>query len=1081
MFPCFTGAGRKIVVVLSAVLVFAGTAAASGAMSAGGGGGAVPQTAVDEFAALPMPALGFGLPAGPQAQAGRQYPDRSDEAALSIARRRDPGLFAGQPTEALDLPAGATLRRYLDDFSARIDVSGQGADVIATSTTPLRVERNGVKRPVDVKLVDRDTVIEPQTPIAPVSFAKRLGDGITLAGNIRIRVVGARPEAKARVAGPQVFYANALRDTDVFAMVLPSGRGLETFAQLRSRRSPTTIAYDFDLPAGARLVQQHGADGGVAVMRGSDVLALVAAPVSTDADDRLVPTAARVDGSRMVLDVAVDASTALPVLVDPVVIDNQFYAGDEASTYGFFQNTLGWRRETSGPLANFTFSPNGDNPSTGGPCIRYVGTTPQTLQQQLCVLTQSSRSYAGELGQWAWRPPGGSRSHLNDGANLDTDAYIYRAYVRHSYTRLSTSNNAFMYAGIRSGRTGGWIGSNVNIDQYGNASDTRYGYWSFGENYVGVISNASFLRQYCAANDCLPEQTDPNIDGAWFTFGIYALGSGHSLSANAQGAVFYQYDRTPPTVTAATNSDQTTWKNSGTIDTLVSGTDNGMGMKTVGLSTGAAQAHGCTGGILSTCPRGLAQTFYTSVPSLPEGINQITAFGDDVLGKRTNATTPVTVKVDRTPPTIAMTGPAVDGAFLESGSYAFHVDARDGDAANPRSGAARLTVALADAGGHETQLHDSGTAACPAGNCAITRDLQLDTTPLADGRYTLIARATDQLGQEGTAREEIVVDRAPPTLALSGDLWDAQDGRTLSLQDDADLLVRATDSGGVVASRIRIDGSKPAPDADVSQTCAEGGCPLAQDYLQTLSALGAGSHTVSVTVVDVGGRETTRSWQIEVDDPEAPPADEDPAAPSNGPSSVSDSDTTRYKQCEGSGALVPFPTFSLGMTFEGLPAVAALRRCDDPYVGEAVRANYVSYIYGDCQIDPEADDDRCTPPLEIQSWPACERSLADYTFDEVESLFSDLLPSALIDRRGVPTSLFEGGLRLEIYTGKSTIVLFGTDPAQLIRAVVEIRQELLPPPNLPSLLGVSLGGLPILGNLPAPANGALDGTLSCAS
>jgi hypothetical protein len=108
------------------------------------------------------------------------------------------------------------------------------------------------------------------------------------------------------------------------------------------------------------------------------------------------------------------------------------------------------------------------------------------------------------------------------------------------------------------------------------------------------------------------------------------------------------------------------------------------------------------------------------------------------------------------------------------------------------------------------------------------------------------------------------------------------------------------------------------------------------------------------------------------------------------PSSVSDSDTTRYEQCENSGTAVPFRAFSLGATFEDLPAVAALRRCDDPYVNEAVHANYVSYIYGDCEINPQLDDDRCTPPLEIQSWPACERSFADYTFNEVATLFTGL-------------------------------------------------------------------------------------------
>src|SRR5699024_3709049 len=160
--------------------------------------------------------------------------------------------------------------------------------------------------------------------------------------NIRVRVVGAHANSDARVAGQQVFYANALRDADVFATPLPSG--LETFVQLRSAESPTTIVYAFELPAGARLVQQPGEHAGAAVFDGNRVLLIIAAPVSFDANDHLVPTTMRVDGSRLVLDVAVTESTALPVLVDPV-IDNQFAGGDVASGYGSFANVSGWRRE----------------------------------------------------------------------------------------------------------------------------------------------------------------------------------------------------------------------------------------------------------------------------------------------------------------------------------------------------------------------------------------------------------------------------------------------------------------------------------------------------------------------------------------------------------------------------------------------------------------------------------------------------------------------------------------------------------------------------------------------------------------
>lgn len=126
-------------------------------------------------------------------------------------------------------------------------------------------------------------------------------------------------------------------------------------------------------------------------------------------------------------------------------------------------------------LADYNWAPNADNPSTGGTCYRVVNNTLGTWDNELCVATQSGRWYTGQLGHWAWRAPGGSRSYLDDGPNITFDGYVYRAYVRHSVTRFSTSNYAYMYAGIRSGRTGQWIGMNRNIQEGGAADDVRNG------------------------------------------------------------------------------------------------------------------------------------------------------------------------------------------------------------------------------------------------------------------------------------------------------------------------------------------------------------------------------------------------------------------------------------------------------------------------------------------------------------------------------------------------------------------------------------------------------------------------------
>jgi hypothetical protein len=69
--------------------------------------------------------------------------------------------------------------------------------------------------------------------------------------------------------------------------------------------------------------------------------------------------------------------------------------------------------------------------------------------------------------------------------------------------------------------------------------------------------------------------------------------------------------------------------------------------------------------------------------------------------------------------------------------------------------------------------------------------------------------------------------------------------------------------------------------------------------------------------------------------------------------------------------------------------------------------------------------------------------------------------------RGVPAATFEDGQRLEIQTGKSTVVIFGDSP-EFVRALAS------------ALRGLN-NGVPAAAALPQPANGALDGTLACGS
>jgi hypothetical protein len=327
---------------------------------------------------------------------------------------------------------------------------------------------------------------------------------------------------------------------------------------------------------------------------------------------------------------------------------------------------------------------------------------------------------------------------------------------------------------------------------------------------------------------------------------------------------------------------------------------------------------------------------------------------------------------------------------------------------------------------------------------------------LAEGSYTFRVKATDAVGNASTATRDFIVDTSPPDVVLSGPLTGA-DGASVGAGSyklhvaatDGDPSSSSTERSGVKSVEILVDGQSRDY---AEQSCTAGNCPLSRDWTFNTADYPSGAHAVEVVARDQLGHQDTQDLTFSVDT--AQPNDVLP--------------------CTGPDEPTNFPFYSLGVEFEAIPFTAELRRCDDPFPGEPVRANYVSYIYGDCVVAP-ADgqtefDEGCAPPLEIQTWPSCERSLADYEFEPGIPYSFDEFGL----QRGVPAYSFDDGTRVELYTGTSVIVIFGDDPAQLLRAISAIRPEPAEsPPGPPSLL--ASGG----GDLPVPAPGATTGELRC--
>jgi hypothetical protein len=166
-------------------------------------------------------------------------------------------------------------------------------------------------------------------------------------------------------------------------------------------------------------------------------------------------------------------------------------------------------------------------------------------------------------------------------------------------------------------------------------------------------------------------------------------------------------------------------------------------------------------------------------------------------------------------------------------------------------------------------------------------------------------------------------------------------------------------------------------------------------------------------------------------------------------------------RCPARGSPPAFAHYWLGPSFENLPLTDRRFRCGGAYKdGSAVvRTNTSEVLYGDC--DPS--DGGCALPLEIQTSPACDRSFADYDF------LPGLFPRPPIGRlRGVPSARFEGGTRLELYTGDVTVVVFADAPGRAARAAAALASTPESPLRLAS-------GSP----LPAAVEGHLRGSLVC--
>ena len=145
-----------------------------------------------------------------------------------------------------------------------------------------------------------------------------------------------------------------------------------------------------------------------------------------------------------------------------------------------------------------------------------------------------------------------------------------------------------------------------------------------------------------------------------------------------------------------------------------------------------------------------------SVGDLPESSNTVEAKVENATGAAATAT--AQVNVDRTPPTLTLSGTMTEQGTLGTKwpTYTLEVDASDGSSKLPQSGVAKTVIEV------DGKVVDEAAPGCKTGNCSISRGWTLESSKYSPGRHTVEVTATDAVGLTTTKTLTIELQPAPP-------------------------------------------------------------------------------------------------------------------------------------------------------------------------------------------------------------------------------------------------------------------------------------------------------------------------------
>jgi hypothetical protein len=499
-------------------------------------------------------------------------------------------------------------------------------------------------------------------------------------------------------------------------------------------------------------------------------------------------------------------------------------------------------------------------------------------------------------------------------------------------------------------------------------------------------------------------------------------------------------------------------------------------------------------------------TFDFDLSDRTGGKHLVKVVAQDVTGNKTRQKR--TIDLDPTPPSLAILGSidsweaAYESHTLTTAYFDAQVNADDGSARGT-SGVKSIRVARMRPDGTISYSNPGWTtdvddfpmncaSGCPRVG-STTYQSAIDIMTLSDAPIYLIFTAYDAAGNSTTKVKPVQV--SPLRIGnAGGTLFDRIQDYGPIFGDEAPSmrLIAAGGANGARELKVMVDG---VTRSDWIQTCSPTGyCPLDKTYTFSPAGLTTGNHHITAIAYGFNGEVTQQDWDVSLDNVNTYVADQvsgdrDTRVRLATRDQMTATDASAYLPCTGGQQPANFDLATAGSAADGLGLNHVTRRCDAPDpdqdkvmaktrsasdpppdpVSDAAdaRANYVSYIYGNCQL-PNTEDPACAAPIEVQVWPICERTLASYQIAPGESYPRIELPPI----HGVPTFSFDGGTRIEMYTGDATVVIFGDDPDQVQDVAREI--QLAPSPTTPDQAPDESTG-----QLPPPEAGGLDGSANC--